>query len=79
LTNYLLQKAFDLVFDKVGERTKKELIEDLQRQGILLNDPDLTLVKLAMGLECVVGKDASKVVIHQMVVKLDELHNNKKG
>ena len=74
LSDSLLHRAFNLVFNKVGERTKRALIEDLHRQGVFLNDPDLNLPKLANGIREVIGKEATDIIVEQMIITLDELH-----
>jgi hypothetical protein len=74
LKDNLLHKAFDLVFDRVGERTKRALIEDMHHQGIFLNDPELTFSKLKDAIRHAIGGEAAEIVIEQMMIKLEELH-----
>ena len=74
----MIHQAFNLVFDRVGERTKRALMEDLHRQGVYFNDPDLTLSKLSKGIEYVLGREATEIIIEQMIIKLDELQEKRR-
>jgi hypothetical protein len=74
ITPHLIRKAFDLSFEIIGENTKKVIIEDLERQGILFSDHELTLTKLFEGIRQIIGDDASDILAERVIVKLDEFY-----
>lgn len=75
----LIRQAFDFVFDALGERANRAIIEELRRQGIFLDDPSLTLPKLFDGLRPILGDDATALAAERLILKLDELHEKKKS
>jgi len=74
LSPQLIRKAFDLSFEIVGENNKKTVIEALEKQGTVFDDPYFTLTKLFDGIRQIIGDDASNLLAERVILKLDEFY-----
>ena len=49
----------------------------MHHQGVFLNDPELTFSKLKDAIRHTIGGEAAEIVIEQMMIKLEELHEKR--
>jgi hypothetical protein len=73
----LIRQAFDSSVGVLGERSKQLLIEDLKYHDVYLNDPDLNLQKLMKALKAILREEPAEMIIERIMIKLDELEDNK--
>jgi hypothetical protein len=69
----LIRQAIEGSFDVLGERTKRALIEDLERYGVYLDAQEIDLTKLVQALKEIMGDEASNLILEQLNRKLREL------
>lgn len=69
----LIRQAFENSLDVLGVQTKQALIEDLERHGIYMNDPNLDLPELEQGLREIMGDEATDLILERLNKKLEEL------
>ena len=68
-----IRQAFEIAISVLGERAAKAIIEDLGQNGVSMNDPNLSLEKLAHGINIVIGEDGANLIIERLLLRLDEL------
>lgn len=68
-----IRQAFERAISVLGDRAVGAIIEDLGYNGVSLNDPDLTLEKLAHGINLVIGGEGASLIIERVLLQLDEL------
>ena len=68
-----IRQAFESTISVLGERAAKAIIEDLDYNGVSMNDPNLSLEKLAHGINIVIGEDGANLIIERLLLQLDEL------
>jgi len=68
-----IRRAFESAISVLGERAAKAIIEDLGQNGFSINDPNLSLEKLARGINLVIGEDGANLIIERLLLQLDEL------
>lgn len=73
LDSRLIRQAFEELIAVFGERASRTISEDLRAQNVHLNDPDLTLEKLARGLNLVLGVEAGSLLIQHVFLELDRM------
>jgi hypothetical protein len=78
LQSTLLRNAFERAVEVLGESSKEALLEDLKKHGLFFDDPEITLSKLVHALREVIGQEATELLAERLIIKLDELHSQKK-
>jgi len=73
LQSRILHKAFTKSTEVLGENAVGAIVEELARNGIFLNDSELTIEQLAHGINLVIGGEAAEIIIERILLKLDEL------
>jgi hypothetical protein len=68
-----IRQAFENAISVLGERAVNLIIEDLGHNGVSLNDPDLSLEKLAHAINIVIGEEGANIIIERLLLQLDEL------
>lgn len=68
-----IHQAFESAISILGERAANAIIEDLGHNGVSLGDPDLSLERLAHGINLVIGEDGANLIIERLLLQLDEL------
>lgn len=74
----LIRQAFETSLDVLGAPTKQALIEDLERYGIYMNDPQFNLPQLEQGLKQRMGDEATGLILERVNRKLDELERSRR-
>ena len=70
----LIRQAFADTISVLGEQGARALIEDLERQGIDINN--LTLEKLAVGLRNMLGNETADIIMQEIILRLDKWHSS---
>ena len=74
---HVIRQAFLEAIDVLGVGAARALIEDLQRYQVFLYDQNLSLENLARGLNEMVGKETTQLLLERVYIKLDELHSSR--
>jgi len=75
---HVLCQAFENSIRILGEPAVAALIEDLNKSGVFLDDPEITLSKLVYGLKKILGDEAAELIAERLILKLDEMHTIQK-
>lgn len=70
-----LRQALTTAISVLGDGATKAIIEDLRRNSVFLNDPDLTLEKLAHGINLIIGDKAGTLITERILLELEQLRN----
>lgn len=70
-----LRQALTTATSVLGDGATKAIIEDLRRSSVFLNDPDLTLEKLARGINLIIGDKAGNLITERILLELEQLRN----
>jgi hypothetical protein len=69
----LIVQAFEAAIQPLGERGSRYVLADLPYHGVFLNDPELTLERLVMGINSLFSSDTGRLLLEQVIIELDRL------
>jgi hypothetical protein len=72
----MIGRALMESLDGLGEAGRQVIISNMQRRGLFLEDSKISLPMLRNILIELLGEQATDVLMEQIVVALDGLHNN---
>ena len=74
LDSRYIRRAFENTIEVLGASATIAITEELRHNGVFLNDPDLTMEKLAHGTKSVIGGMATSLIMEQFFLELDSLY-----